>query len=185
MNSWVQYKWCRTLQNTWWKKSLPRWLWCDCTLVRGMHQLSQYILDQSLNEMLNSLRYQWLQQYLMFWPAGYCFSKTERCSRRQFYSGKYKWNKGRQKLLEQGSHTSWTCFIYLTEICTMATPFPFLHFYNSTIPGKYVNVNMTVFLLFVRINIFSFSCRPIIATVNKKRGINFKLINSENFHWVE
>lgn len=65
-------------------------------------------------------------------------------------------------------------------------PLPLFHFYNSTILGKYVNMNVTVFLFFfIRINFFSFSCRPLIATVNKKRVINFKLINSENFHWVE
>lgn len=29
LNSWVQCKWCRALQSTWWKTGLPRWLWCE------------------------------------------------------------------------------------------------------------------------------------------------------------
>jgi len=47
------------------------------------------------------------------------------------------------------------------------------------------NMNMTVFLLFRRVKPISFSCGAFIATVSKKRVIDFKLINSENFQWVK
>lgn len=48
LNSWVQCKWCRALQNTWWKKGLSRWLWCKMYSVeRNTSVISVYFGSES------------------------------------------------------------------------------------------------------------------------------------------